>query len=106
MICRAAYEKKADNIVIMQMKDKTSLCDFFVIMSATSNVRVRTIADSVESDLEEKGYRTNHKEGYKDGVWVLMDYSEVIVHIFSDGTRQFYDLENLWGDAIKRNYIE
>ncbi len=104
MICEAAYDKKADDIVVMEMKRRTALCDFFVVMSAPSQVRVRAIVDAVEGSMEGEGYRAAHKEGYREAVWVLLDYGSVIVHVFYHETRRFYDLEHLWGDAPRKNY--
>lgn len=104
MICEAALDKKAEDVVVMEMKQRSTICSFFVIISASSTVRVKAIADSIDEAMEENGMRTLHKEGYQDGVWVLLDYGDVIAHIFYGDTRKFYDLENLWGDAPKRTY--
>ena len=101
-----ALERKAEEIVIMEMRQRSSLCDFFVVMSASSSVRVKTIADHIEESLRKQGLRARHKEGYQEATWVLLDYGEVIVHIFYHATRKFYALENLWGDAPKREYVQ
>ncbi len=90
----------------MEMKQKTSLCDYFVLMSAPSSIRVKAIVDHIEETLKNEDLRALHKEGYGDGLWVLLDYGDVIVHIFYHETRRYYDLENLWGDAPKRNFIK
>lgn len=105
-ICEAALDKKAEDIVIMKMADRSSLCDFFVVMSASSSVRVKAIVDHIEDTMNQKGYKLRHKEGYQDASWVLLDYGEVIAHIFHESTRKFYDLENLWGDAPRKSYIK
>lgn len=105
-ICRSADDKKAENIVIMEMRGKTSLCDVFIILSAPSTVRVKAIVDGIEEDLKtQEGLRVRHKEGHKDAAWVLMDYGPVIVHIFLEETRKFYQLEHLWGDAPRHRYL-
>ena len=106
MICEAAFEKKAEDIVVMEMNGKSSLCDFFIVMSAPSMVRVRAIADFIEESMKKEGLHWRHKEGYAESTWVLMDYGEVVAHIFYHETRRFYALENLWGDAPKRNFIK
>ena len=100
-ICRSAKDKKAEDIVIMDMKGRSSLCDYFVVMSAPSAVRVKAIADSIEQTMEEEGFYAAHREGYKEALWVLVDYGDVLVHVFHEDTRKFYQLEHLWGDAPK-----
>lgn len=90
----------------MDIGQKTSFCDHFIVMSATSQVRVRTIVDAIDEVLKKKGLSILHKEGYKDALWVLLDCAGVVVHVFSEELRKFYDLENLWGDAPKRVYTK
>ena len=92
--------------MILEIGKKSALCDTFVIVSAPSNVRVKAIVDHIEETLKkpEHGFRAFHKEGYHDASWVLLDYGDVIAHVFYHETRRFYDLENLWGDAPKRNF--
>ena len=90
----------------MEMNGKSSLCDFFVVMSAPSTVRVRAIVDFIEEQMEGEGMRLQHKEGYAESTWVLLDFGEVIAHVFHQETRRFYDLENLWGDAPKKHYLK
>lgn len=106
MICESAYEKKADEIVVMEMNGKSALCDYFIVMSAPSTVRVRAIVDFIEEQMKNEGMPLKHKEGYKESTWVLMDFGEVIAHVFHQETRRFYDLEKLWGDAPKRHYLK
>ncbi len=104
IICNAADERKAEDIVVMEMKDKSSMGDYFIIMSAPSTVRAKAIVDNIETAMEAEGMRTLHKEGLADGVWVLMDYGEVLVHVFYHEMRDFYALEKLWGDAPRKGY--
>ncbi len=104
IICNAADERKAEDIVVMEMKDKSSMGDYFIIMSAPSTVRAKAIVDSIEVAMEAEGFRTLHKEGLADGVWVLMDYGEVLVHVFYHEMREFYALEKLWGDAPRKGF--
>ncbi len=90
----------------MDMKNRTALCDFFIVMSAPSSVRVKTIVDSIEEALRDRGIRIMHREGYAEACWVLLDCGPVIAHIFYHETRKFYDLEHLWGDAPKKKYLK
>lgn len=100
----AADERKAEDIVIMEMREKSSIGDYFVVMSAPSSVRVKSIVDHIEDSMEEHGHRCLHKEGVHEALWVLMDYGDILVHVFYHDTRKFYSLETLWGDAPRRNY--
>ena len=104
MICHAAYDRKAEEIVVMEMKERTALCDYFVVMSAPSTVRVKAIVDHIEDSMKKAGLPTRHKEGYQEAAWVLLDYGDVIAHVFYHEKRRFYNLENLWGDARKRSF--
>ena len=104
-MCEAAYEKKAEDILIMDMKQRALFCDNFVIMSAPSAVRVKTIVEFIESSMESAGWRAKHKEGLAEAFWVLLDYEDVVVHVFYHETRKYYGLEHLWGDAPRRLYL-
>ncbi|MDY4696434.1 ribosome silencing factor [Selenomonas sp. WCA-380-WT-3B 3/] len=98
-ICKAASDKKARDIVVMDMQGLMSSTDYFVICSANTATQVRAIADNIEEKLAEQGAAFLHKEGYREGEWVLMDYGDVIAHIFMQEAREYYALERLWGDA-------
>ena len=89
----------------MEMGKKSSICQFFVVMSATSTVRVKSIVDHIEETIEKEGQRVTHKEGHHDGLWVLLDMGEVIAHVFQEETRKYYNLENLWGDVPRRKFL-
>ena len=90
----------------MEMGQRSTICEYFILASAPSTVRVKTIVDHIEEILEkEEDLRVQHKEGYRDGQWVLMDYGAVIVHIFHEATRSFYDIEKLWGDVPRKKYL-
>ncbi len=91
--------------MIMEMKSKTAFCDYFVVMSAPSTVRVKSICDFIEDTMKGEGHALQHKEGYQDGLWVLLDFGAVIAHVFIQETRGFYDIENLWGDVPKKPYL-
>jgi ribosome-associated protein len=98
-IANLALEKKAKQIVVIDLKGTTSIADFFVLMSGDSDTQIKAIADHITKELRKKKIRVYHKEGYKSLRWVLLDYVDVVVHIFKPRTREFYGLERLWGDA-------
>lgn len=97
---RAADDRKAADIVLLKVAEVSYLADYFVIATGFSHVQVRAIANSIEQTVEQTYSRLPiHREGHKDGSWVLLDYGEVIVHIFSQKEREFYNLEAFWGHA-------
>ena len=93
--------KKAHDIKLLHTTDVTVLADYFVICTATSTTQIKALADACEKNLKEQGEPPHHVEGHRGGTWVLMDFSAVVVHIFDDEARKFYDLERLWQDAEK-----
>lgn len=100
LIAEAASDKKARDIVIMDMRALTPPTDYFIVCSAASTTQVKAIADSIEDKLVKEHQLTFlHKEGYREGGWVLLDYGDCVAHIFIEEDRQFYNLERLWGDA-------
>ena len=105
-ICSAADEKKARDIVQMDMIGLMSTNDYFVICSANTATQVRAIADNIEEKMEEGGISFLHKEGYREGEWVLLDYGDTVAHIFQQEAREYYALERLWGDAKLTPYEE
>lgn len=98
-ICAAASDKKAHDIVEMNMQGLTTATDYFVVCSAPTATQVRAIADNIEEKLGEAGVNFLHKEGYREGEWILMDYGDVVAHIFRAEAREYYALERLWGEA-------
>ena len=99
-IAKAADDKKARDIVLMDMAALTPATDYFVICSAGSTTQVRAIADNIDEELAEKhSLEFLHKEGYREAEWVLLDYGDAVVHIFLQDSREYYALESLWGDA-------
>src|ERR1700738_5472219 len=97
---RACQEKKAEEITILELeKGSGPFTDFFVVCSGTNPRQVQAISDEVEERLERSGLRPTHVEGYKQAEWVLLDYVDFVVHIFSEKERKFYDLERLWKSA-------
>ena len=97
----AALEKKAKNIVILNIKNVTSFADYTVICSGTSDRQVQSIAASIEGSKKQAGALPLGIEGEKGGRWVLMDYADIVVHVFYEPVREFYDIERLWSDAPK-----
>jgi ribosome-associated protein len=97
---KCAHEKKGFDVTIMDMKEVTHLCDYFVIVSAMSRPQAKAIAEHIEVTLkEELGLSEKKIQGKLDGSWVLIDYGTVVIHVFLENLRQFYDLEGLWNRA-------
>jgi ribosome-associated protein len=98
---RAALDKKAADVVVLDLRNTSAFTDFFILCSGNSQRQVKAIADSVEETLRAAKVRPAHVEGYDRADWVLMDFFTFIVHVFTPQTRAFYALERLWGDAEK-----
>ena len=96
---RLALSKKGFDVRILKLKSLSSVCDYFVIASGDADVHVRAIADAIEEGLKKNGHAPYHFEGKTEGNWILLDYIDVVVHIFQESTRCYYALERLWGDA-------
>ena len=94
VIVKALDAKKGENIQLLKTQDLTTLADYFVICTASSSTHVKTLTDAVEAAAD-----VLRREGHRSGSWVLLDYGCVIVHVFQDEARKFYDLERLWSDA-------
>lgn len=100
LLClRAAVEKKAQDPVLLELKGISSITDYFLLCSGRSDRQVQAIAQGIEEALKKKGIRPLGQEGIVGGRWILLDYADVVVHIFLDPVRKFYDLEGLWMDA-------
>lgn len=96
----ACQDKKAEEIAILEMdRDSGAFTDYFVVCSGTNAKQIQSISDAVEDRLEAAGHRPVNKEGYKQAEWVLLDYLNFVVHIFTEKTRKYYDLERLWKTA-------
>ena len=93
--------KKATDIKAINISKLSALADYFVIATGTSSTHVKALSDEVEFQLKEEGITTGHVEGYRSNSWVLLDYGNVIIHIFTEESRQFYDLDRLWQDGEK-----
>ncbi len=103
----ALLDRKASDIVLLRVTKQTTLADYYVICTGTSNTQLRAIADAVDESMSKKyGLEPKSIEGYRSASWILLDYGSVIVHAFKNDTRQFYDLERLWSDSEKLDVQE
>jgi ribosome-associated protein len=99
LCAEGAESKKAFDILILDIRGFTSIADYFVICSGSNTTQVDAIADSIGHVLAKVGIRYSHVEGANEAKWILMDYGDVVVHVFEEQTRTFYSLEKLWGEA-------
>ena len=104
MICQAISSKKGVLIKVLDVKDLTSVADYFILSSTRNKKQAQAAADAVEEKMKENNIRCLRKEGYREGDWILMEFSDVIVHIFTDDERRHYELDSLWGDAPVEEY--
>ena len=105
-IAAAAQDRRAEDVVVLDMRDLMSICDYFVICSGRSRLHVDAIADEVDDVMEAEGASRLHREGIPDSTWVIVDYGDVVVHIFDPEGRGFYNLEGLWRDAVRLDVPE
>lgn len=98
-IAQISLTKKAKDILIVDLRKLTTVTDFFVLCTGESDTHVKAIVDAIAENLKRKKVKAWHVEGYSSFKWVLMDYVDVVVHVFQQATREFYSLETLWGDA-------
>ena len=98
-LAKALDGKKGQDIKVLKTEELTTLADYFVLCTATSSTQVKAMSDACEEAMEKNGEQVHHIEGHRGGTWLLMDFSSVVVHVFTDEARKFYDLERLWGDA-------
>ena len=99
LVIQATAEKKAFNILVLDLRKRSDLTDFFVICSGNSRMQVQAIADSVLDEIYQSSHKMSSVEGYSSGNWVVLDLVDVVVHIFQKDVRVQYDLERLWGDV-------
>jgi ribosome-associated protein len=97
----AAQDRKASNIVVLNLKKSSAFTDYFVLCTGQNVRQVTAIADAVQEALRKQKLRPAHVEGYDRAEWVLLDYFDIIVHIFTPATREFYSLDRLWGQAVR-----
>ncbi len=100
LIVHSLEEKKAEDIRIIDISQISTIADYFIIANGTNRNQVQALADNVGEDCHKAGYALHQTEGYNSASWILMDYSDVIVHIFSKEDRLFYDLERIWRDGV------
>ena len=106
-MARAASDKKAlDIVIIKMMKKMSSVCDYLVIASGTSTTHVRALSDNIIRELKLKGQSLWHVEGEREASWILLDFGDVVCHIFLEEARAFYDLEGLWSKAKQERFEE
>lgn len=108
LVIAGMQEIKAENIVVLNLKGTgSSVCDYFVICNAESSTQVNAIADSVEKMVKDNmNEKANNKEGFENASWVLIDYSDVVVHVFQTESRHFYNIEEFWEDAQRKEVPE
>jgi ribosome-associated protein len=99
-------DKKAQDVVLLEISNIVAYADYFLICSGRSVIQVKAIVSAVEEHLKNKGITPLHIEGYSEGRWVLLDYDELIVHVFLEDARHFYNLERLWGDVPRTEFEE
>ena len=99
LVSAAALDKKAENLIVLDVSEISSFADYFVIMSGRSTRHVQGLAEAIDSKIRSKRTKDTNSEGLREGLWVLLDYNDVVVHIFYNEVRKFYDLEGLWHDA-------
>jgi len=100
-IARAAIDKKASDVVILDVRESSGFTDSFVIMSGRSTRHTQGLAQAIDGAISAKRLNPARTEGFEEGQWILLDFSDVVVHIFYEETRAFYDLEGLWHDAAR-----
>ncbi|MCD8376006.1 MAG: ribosome silencing factor [Oscillospiraceae bacterium] len=98
-IVQALDGKKGQDIRVLKTGELTTLAEYFVLCSATSSTQIKALSDACEKRMKDLGEPPHHMEGHRGGTWVLMDFSAVVVHVFNEEARQFYDLEHMWQDA-------
>lgn len=104
---RTAAENRGRDIVVLDMRELTPICDYFVLVTGTSRRQLHAISEEIDDKLErDLGDRRLGIEGYQESRWILLDYGNIVIHMFDDETRAYYDLEGLWGDAQRVDLTE
>lgn len=106
LLAKALDSKKGQDIKVLRTEGLTTLADYFVICTAGSSTQIKAMSDACEETMEKHGEQAHHIEGHRGGTWLLMDFSDVVVHVFTDEARKFYDLERLWTDAQEIDLAE
>ncbi len=97
--CRALENKKGQDVTVIDISGVSCLADYFIIANGENGNQVQAMIDNVEEEMAKAGYRFTQKEGYQSARWILLDYKDVVVHVFSKEDRRFYDLERIWRDG-------
>lgn len=105
-IGRYLSSKKAEDILLIDVREKTSLCDYFVIASGRNTTQVRALCENLEEHLSKQGLEPRRTEGVREGRWGVLDYGDVVVHIFNDESRLFYHLERLWAEGENTRRVD
>lgn len=109
-IAEACWNEKALDVVVLDVNHLTVIADYFVIAAGRNILQVKSIAEQVEERLAEAGIKPLRREGHKEGIWVVLDYGSILFHVFRQEEREYYNLENLWGDArevsVERTPVE
>lgn len=103
---RLTLTKRAEDVVILDLRELSQVCDYFVLATGHSEIQVRAIADSVDGGMRSRGYRPWHSEGYEARRWILLDYVDFVVHVFHVRAREYYLLDKLWGDAARESMAD
>lgn len=106
VIAKAAEDKQAFDSTVLDLRGLSSVADYFVILSGNSTRQVVAIGEAIEEEMSKEGYEPLNKNGYKTGTWVLLDYEDILVHVFQKDEREFYNLEKLWVDSKKMDLEE
>ncbi len=105
-IGRYLSSKKAEDILLIDVREKTTLCDYFVIASGRNTTQVRALCENLEEHLSKQGLEPRRTEGVREGRWGVLDYGDVVVHIFNDESRLFYHLERLWTEGENTRRVD
>ncbi|MGC9317092.1 MAG: ribosome silencing factor [Armatimonadota bacterium] len=100
-VAEAADDRRAENLIVLDMRGLMTICDYFVICNGRSRLHVEAISEEVDEQMADIGIEPQHIEGIPDSSWVILDYLDVVVHVFEPQARRFYNLEGLWGDAAR-----
>lgn len=96
IVLKACEDKLGENINVIKIAEKSSIGDYFVVVSGNSILHTQAIANEIENQIEKSGFQITNKEGFREGSWILMDLGEIIVHIFTKDGREYYELDKLW----------
>ena len=97
---KALEDKKAEDIRVLDIENVSTIADYFIIASGANRNQVQAMADNVEESLGKEGFEVKHTEGYQNANWILLDYGDIVIHLFDSENRLFYDLERIWRDGI------